>query len=120
MAYKVQFAEPPNTERIPPAHGGQHKIGKIRRAVGDPVAAAKEPLRFEQPPPPVGANFHLPLDVIAPAAAAAAATSKKLVFHCVGDTGGVHGDATQVAVAEAMEAQITEAADDVNKPAFFF
>jgi Calcineurin-like phosphoesterase len=117
---QVRFAEPPHTQRIAPAHGGRHEIGKTRRPVGDPVAVPKEPLRFEQPPPPAGVNFHLPLDVIAPAAAAQAETSKKLIFHCVGDTGGVHGDATQVALAEAMEAQITDAADDADKPAFLY
>jgi Calcineurin-like phosphoesterase len=114
----VRFAEP-HTRRIPPAHGGQHRVGKIRRPVGDPVAAPKEPLRFEPPPPPRTCNFHLPLEVVAPEAAARANESKKLVFHCVGDTGGIHGDATQIAIAEAMEEQL-QAADEADRPAFFY
>jgi len=116
--HPIQFASPPNTQRTPPAHGGQQRVGKIRRPIGDPVAAPKEPLRFETPPPAAGCNYHLPLEIIAPEAAASAAENKKLVFHCVGDTGGIHGDATQVAIAEAMEEQITKV--DADKPAFLY
>jgi hypothetical protein len=98
---------------------GIAQIGKIRRAVGEPVANEKEPLRFEPPPPPSVQNFTLSLDVVDPQAAAAAAANGKLVFHCVGDTGGIHGEATQTAVADAMEAQI-QAADDTSKAAFLY
>jgi Calcineurin-like phosphoesterase len=115
----VRFAEPPQTQRIPPAHGGQYQFGKVRRAIGDPVAAPKEPLRFEPPPPPSSWNFHLPLDIVAPEAAARAEANKRLVFHCVGDTGGIHGDAVQVAIAEAMEEQVRQA-DEADAPAFFY
>src|SRR5262245_37801992 len=115
----VRFAEPPHTERIPPAHGGQHQFGKVRRPVGDPVAAPKEPLRFEPPPPPTTWNFHLGLELIAPDAAAQAEENKKLVFHSVGDTGGIHGDSSQTAIAEAMEQQLRQA-DDLGQPAFFY
>ena len=115
----IRFAEPPHIRPIPPAHGGQLRFGKTRRTVGEPVADAKEPLRFEPPPPPTTINFHLALETIVPDAAARAAAAKTLVFHCVGDTGGIHGDATQIAIAEAMEKQITDA-DEANRPAFFY
>jgi hypothetical protein len=46
--------------------------------------------------------------------------AKKLVFHCVGDTGGIHGDNVQVAIAEKMEAQITAAGSAADKPAFLY
>jgi hypothetical protein len=118
-APRVRFAEPPHTQRIPPAHGGKQQFGKTRRPVGDPVAAPKEPLRFEPPPPPVTVNFHLPFEVIVPDAAARAAAEKKLVFHCLGDTGGIHGDSTQIAIAEAMETQITQAGE-ADRPAFLY
>jgi len=104
-----------------PASGleGIARIGKVRRPIGDPVAHEKWPLRFEAPPPPTVRDFTLSLDLVAPEAAAAAAANKKLVFHCVGDTGGIHGESTQVAVAEAMEQQI-QAAGDVDKAAFLY
>jgi hypothetical protein len=91
--------------------------GKTRRPVGDPVAVPKDPLRYEAPPSSPGVNLTLPLDVVAPQLAKDAEAAGALVFHCVGDTGGVHGDATQIAVAEAMEAQFSEGA---TKPAFLY
>jgi hypothetical protein len=33
-----------------------------------------------------------------------------LVFHCVGDTGGIHGTTTEEAIAVGMEQQTTQAA----------
>jgi hypothetical protein len=63
--------------------------------------------------------LELPLEIIIPREAEVAEHSKKLVFHAVGDTGGVHGDQAEVAVAEAMEARI-HAAEGANKPAFFY
>jgi hypothetical protein len=41
------------------------------------------------------------------------------VFHAVGDTGGIHGDNVQLAISEAMDAQIS-AAEGANVPAFFY
>jgi Calcineurin-like phosphoesterase len=126
-AARIRFAEPPHTRRTPPANaqqtpppnGAQQQFGKVRRPLGDPVAEPKEPLRFEPPPPATTGNLHLPLEVIVPDAAASAAANKKLVFHCVGDTGGIHGDSAQVAIAEAMEAQI-KGADQTDRPAFLY
>lgn len=109
-----------HTERTPPGHGRAKQFGKERRPIGDPVAEPKEPLRFETPPPPATpGSFHLPLEAIVPKAAARAAESKRLVFHCVGDTGGIHGEAVQTAIAEAMEAQITKT-EGADQPAFFY
>jgi hypothetical protein len=51
--------------------------------------------------------------------AAAADKAKKLVFHVVGDSGGIHGDDVQVAVAEAMEGQV-KSVQPPNKPAFLY
>jgi hypothetical protein len=116
---RIRFARPPHTQRTPPGRGGQQQFGKSRRPVGDPVAAPKEPLRFEPPPTPATGSFHLPLAVIVPEAAAGAAANKKLVFHCVGDTGGIHGDSVQIAIAEAMETQIRQA-DEADRPTFLY
>src|ERR1700694_1090579 len=60
------------------------------------------------------------MSVILPHENTAAQDGGKLVFHCVGDTGGVHGDDIQMNVANAMEAQIKSAAADADKPAFFY
>ena len=50
------------------------------------------------------------MSVFDPDASQAAETEKRLVFHCVGDVGGVHGTATQDAIAEAMEQQVRKSA----------
>ncbi len=119
-AAPIRFAQPPQTRRAAPGHGRPRKFGKTRRPVGDPVAEPKEPLRFEPPPPAAtNGNFHLPLEAIVPDAATSAAKNKKLVFHCVGDTGGIHGDSVQIAIAEAMEKQIAQA-KQADQPAFFY
>jgi len=78
----------PISEPVSP-RAGVSALGKRRRELGSPVADPKEPLRFEPGPPPPSANFNLPLEVIAPRAAKAAADAGQLVFHCVGDTGGL-------------------------------
>jgi Calcineurin-like phosphoesterase len=118
-AARIQFPQA-HTERTPPGYGRKQQFGKERRPTGDPVADPKEPLRFETPPPPATpGNFHLQLEAIVPEVAARAAESKKLVFHCVGDTGGIHGESVQTAIAEAMEAQIT-GTEGADQPAFFY
>jgi hypothetical protein len=115
----VQFPEPPHTQRVPPSQSGPQQFGKVRRSVGDPVAAPKEPLRFIPAPPPTTTSLHMGLEVILPHIATQVTADKKLVFHCVGDTGGIHGDTVQTAIAEAMEAQM-KAAGSTGVPAFFY
>ena len=56
---------------------------------------------------------------ISPAVSADVVKSKQLVFHSVGDTGGVNGTDAQDAVAKEMEAQITNPGQD-GSPAFFY
>ena len=97
----------------------QKGICKVRRQTGDPVAALKQMTRFTPVPQPAPNNLVVPLNVLDSAASQAAVQAGTLVFHCVGDTGGIHGTATQEAVAVAMENQINAAADGL-KPAFFF
>jgi hypothetical protein len=95
------------------------KVGKIRRADGDPVAELKDHTRFIPVPRGAPGTLSVPFDIFDPVASHAAQAAKKLVFHCVGDTGGIHGTATQDAIALAMENQI-KAADAADKPAFFY
>jgi hypothetical protein len=73
---------------------------------------------FEPPPFTNRVNLNLPLHVVMPDDAIVAAG--KMVFHAVGDTGGVNdGAIVQTAVAHQMEAQV-DAAADAEKPAFFY
>jgi hypothetical protein len=109
-----------HTRPLPPNSPTAGKIGKTRPAMGDPLAAPKEPLPFEAPPALTRNFLTLPLEVVAPDAAQTAQAKEKLVFHSVGDTGGVHGTSSQDAIAAAMEAQIHNAKTDEDRPAFFF
>jgi hypothetical protein len=85
-------------------------VGKPRRQVGDPVAELKDMTRFEPIPHPAPQRLTVPFSVFDPEASIAAENAKKLVFHFVGDVGGVNGTATQDAISEAMEDQLTSAA----------
>ena len=97
-----------------PAPAGR-PFGKGKRPLGDPVSLPKPHPRFIPPPPPTRKYLTLPLDVIAPNEAKAAADTKSLVFHAVGDSGGIHGDDVQKAIAVAMNSQI-----EAGKPAAAF
>ena len=104
----------------PPVIPGSNRIGKQRRAFGDPVAYEKTNPRFEPAPfdPPSG-NLSMSLSSVAPGVSDAVTKAKTLVFHSVGDTGGVNGVTAQEAVAKAMEEQIQN--PGVNgSPAFFY
>jgi hypothetical protein len=85
------------------------------------VSAPKANPRFIPIPSPRPQDLTLPLDVVLqnPAEEQRIIKSGRLVFHCVGDTGGVNGTQAQEAVAHAMEAQIQSAAE-ADRPAFFF
>jgi hypothetical protein len=109
---------------LPPGQStpvNSHRFNKQRRPFGDPVADEKGHPRFIPPPFTNLQNLNLPLDVVLrdPAEEERIKQAGKLVFHCVGDTGGIHGTATQEAIAHAMEAQIQSAAK-ADRPAFFY
>lgn len=95
------------------------RVGKARRAVGDPVAGLKEMTRFEPIPQPAPQRLAVPLSVFDPEASSTAEAANRLVFHFVGDVGGVNGTATQDSIAEALEAQL-EGAADKDRPRFFY
>src|SRR4051812_45471706 len=99
-----------------------HKpVGKRKRQIGDPVAHPKPYPRFVPAPPAQVSNLNLPLEVILPDEVEAAKTSGMLVFHAVGDTGGIHGDNVEKAIAAAMDQQLSDSVA-ANKPAagFFY
>ena len=109
-----------NFDQPIPSHLTRHDaVGKPRRAYGDPVAALKDMTRFEPIPQPAPAHLSVPFDIFDPKASADAQNAGKLVFHCVGDVGGVNGTATQEAIAVAMEDQLKAAADK-DRPRFFY
>ena len=114
------------TTPIPPhsthARGHANKpFGKSHRPPGNPVAAPKPNPRFIPPPATNLTNLVLPLDVVLPDEAKAAAQSGALVFQTVGDTGGIHGDDVEKAISDAMDQQITDAtAAKEPVPGFFY
>jgi hypothetical protein len=103
-----------------PSYLTRHQqVGKTRRPLGDPVAALKDHTRFEPIPHPAPQQLSVALDVFDPAASQAALSAGKLVFHCVGDVGGVNGTATQDAIAQAIEEQFPEGGGK-GRPAFLY
>jgi acid phosphatase type 7 len=84
-----------------------------------PDAATQQPL---QPlPQPTGTSpFHLSLEqVLSPTAMQTIQSSGRMVFHIVGDTGGVKTPQDQDIVASHME-QDLNATDPTTRPAFFY
>ena len=75
--------------------------------------------RFIPIPEQAPGLLKVPFSIFDPKAKSAAVNAGKLVFHCVGDVGGIHGTATEEAIAVAMENQITAAAADA-RPAFLY
>src|SRR5882672_2572285 len=104
-----------------PVTARPHKpIGKAKRPLGDPSSAPKPYPRFIAPPATNLSNLSLGLDVILPDESKAAEAAGVLVFHSVGDTGGIHGDEVQTAISSAMDAQISAAAAKNPAPAFYY
>jgi Calcineurin-like phosphoesterase len=103
----------------PPPPRDANRFAKTRRPFLDPISFPKNNPHFEAPPITNNVNLTLPLRVIIPEAAAAAQQAGKLLFHVIGDSGGIHGDDVQGKVAEAMEGQI-KSAQGADKPAFLY
>jgi len=112
----------PIPPHIPPVTAHPHKpFGKGLRPPGDPVAAPKGNARFIPPPQTSLNNLVLPMDVILPDEAKTAVDEDMLVFHSVGDTGGIHGDDVEKAISDAMDGQISAAQPAKEPiPAFYY
>jgi hypothetical protein len=91
---------------------------KSRRPFGDPISASKSTPRYIPPPLPTRPNLKLSLGDLLDVTPIQQAG--KLVFHAVGDTGGVYGADVEEAVAAQMEAQYHNAPDAVARPAFLY
>ena len=102
-------------------HRVEHqKPGKIKRILGDPVSHPKPYPQFIPLPPTNLDDLSLDTDVILPEESKAAVDVNSLVFHAVGDTGGIHGDNVEKAIADMMDQQISEAKDWKPAPAFYY
>ncbi len=97
----------------------QPRTHKVRRPFGYPVHDPKDFPKFEDFPATTKRNLVLPLDAVLPTKIAAIKAAERLVFHSVGDTGGVNGTDVQDLIAEAMEAQFKGVAE-ADMPAFFY
>jgi hypothetical protein len=103
-------------------HTPTNTLFKPRRAFNDPVSPVKSNPAFN----PIPAEHVQPADltydvakILTPEKIASVHAAGKIVFHSVGDTGGVYGTDIQHALAVQMEGQIT-GADEKDAPAFFY
>ncbi len=94
-------------------------IGTSRRPIGEPVAPEPAHIAFAIPPSSDVTDLNLPLLAVAREVDKRIQKYNKLVFHTVGDTGDINNTGAQLQVAEAMEKQLNEAADQ-DKPGFFY
>jgi hypothetical protein len=109
---------PPHS--TPVSHRPHKPIGKSHRPPGDPSSLPKPYPQFVAPPPTNLNNLSIGLDVILPEEAKAAQEAGLLVFHSVGDTGGIHGDDVEKAISDAMDSQISGATTKNPVPAFYY
>lgn len=100
---------------------GGHAVtfAKPKRGTGAAVSPPAAHPRFEDLPPLPAGDLTVSLTTFLPNIEKSAKSAGKLVFHAMGDTGGIYGTEAQDAVAKAIEAQI-EAAAASDKPSFFF
>lgn len=95
---------------------------KVKRAFGNPVSPLKPNPRFIPFPPgksaPADLSYNLS-SILTPQQFNAIEAAGKIVFHTVGDTGGVSGTQIQDEIAGQMEKQY-EVTDPAAVPVFFF
>lgn len=77
-------------------------------------------MRFIPPPLTNNVNLNLEMETVLPQESAFVEDSRKLIFHAVGDTGGVYGDDVEKAIAETMDQQISTETEPPLKPAFLY
>ena len=76
--------------------------------------------RFQPLPPPLGEPpYHMDLEVVVPGIHQDPAAASGIVFHVVGDTGGIKTPGFQRAVAAAMKGDLNNS-DPTKVPRFFF
>lgn len=119
MSAKFKFHFRHKPVHAPPT-GGSHRVGKQHRPFGEPVAFLKSTPKFEAAPfdPPNG-DLVLALSTISKGVNEEIDKAGTMVFHSVGDTGGINGTEAQDAVAKEMELQI-QSPGAKGSPAFFY
>jgi hypothetical protein len=91
------------------AHPGVHPLSPLTHRTQ----------RFQPLPPPLGdPPYHYDLATALPNIAASTAETGRLVFHTVGDTGGIQLGQTQRAVAAAMKGDLN--LPSAQRPSFFY
>lgn len=102
------------TRPRPPRHRSQANPGV------HPISALTHRTQMFQPlPAPLGEPpYHFELETVVPGITAQAASLGKLIFHCVGDTGGIKNPEYQSNVAASMKGDLNHPLD--ARPQFFY
>jgi Calcineurin-like phosphoesterase len=101
----------------------KQSFSKPKREFNNPVSAAAESPAFIPAPPTNNVNLNLPLDIILSGSDAKISHAKSMVFHSVGDTGGIKGTETQEGLAAVMVQQINDSRasnQPSEEPLFFY
>src|SRR5271166_2156551 len=94
--------------------------GKAQSHFGVQPLSSFADTHFEPLPTPLGeAPYHFDLQTVAPDIAAVARKYGKLVFHTVGDTGGIKNADYQDAVATQMKTDLNVQPES-DQPRFFY
>src|SRR5947208_2936824 len=100
-----------------------HAFAKPTRPFDDPVSPPPQHPAFIPAPPTNNTNLKLPLDIILPGVDEKITKAKAMVFHAVGDTGGIKGTETQEGLAKIMVEQIRDTRaknQPAEEPLFFY
>jgi hypothetical protein len=98
-------------------------FSKPKRDFNNPVSPPAHSPAFIPPPPTNNVSLNLPLDIILPGADAKIAQAEAMVFHAVGDTGGIKGTEVQAGLAAVMVKQIEvsrASKQSAEEPLFFY
>jgi acid phosphatase type 7 len=105
---------------LPGVVGPRPKKGSAQAHKGiQPLSAFAAAQRFQPLPVPLGTPpYHFDLETALPGIGKMSADAGKIVFHTVGDTGGIKQSDYQMSVAAAMKNDLLQAAP--GRPAFFY
>ena len=98
-------------------------FSKPKRGSNEPVSPPAHSPAFIPPPLTNNVNLNLPLDIILPGVDAKIAQAEAMVFHAVGDTGGIKGTEVQEGLAAVMVQQIEDSRankQSAEEPLFFY
>jgi len=98
-------------------------FSKPKRDFNNPVSPPAHSPAFIPPPITNNVNLNLPLDIILPGVDAKIARVQAMVFHAVGDTGGIKGTEVEEELAAVMVKQIEDSRASqppVDEPLFFY